>query len=64
MRYPPLIKPGSVNNNMVLNLDFAPTVMDLLGIETDEPWQGESLLPLMKGEQRELHPERDLLSLL
>ena len=57
MRYPPLIAPASVNNNLVLNLDFAPTVMDLLGIETDEPWQGKSLLPLMKGEQLELHPD-------
>lgn len=57
MRYPPLIKPGSVNDNLVLNLDFAPTVMDLLGIETDEPWQGKSMLPLLKGEQLELHPD-------
>ncbi len=51
MRYPRFIKPGSVNNDLVMNLDFAPTVMDLIGIETDEPWQGSSLLPLMKGEE-------------
>lgn len=51
MRYPKLIEPGSVNNDLVMNLDFAPTVMDILDIETDEPWQGESLLPLMKGEE-------------
>jgi arylsulfatase A-like enzyme len=56
MRYPELIKPGSDNHNLVLNLDFAPTVMDLLGIETAEPWQGESILPLMKGENQEIHP--------
>jgi len=51
MRYPKLIKAGSVNNDLVMNLDFAPTVMELLGIENDEPWQGQSLLPLMKGEE-------------
>ncbi len=51
MRYPKLIKPGSVNNDLVMNLDFAPTVMDLVGIETEELWQGQSLLPLMKGEE-------------
>ena len=57
MRYPPVIKPGSTNNNLVLNLDFAPTVMELLGIETDEPWQGASILPLMKAENKQVHPE-------
>lgn len=49
MRYPPLIAPGSQNNDLVLNLDFAPTLMDLLQIQTQEPWQGKSLVPLMKG---------------
>lgn len=57
MRYPALIEPGSVNNNLVLNLDFAPTVMDLLGIETDEPWQGTSILPLMNGDDKSVHPD-------
>ncbi len=57
MRYPELIKPGTVNNNLVLNLDFAPTVMDLLQIPTDQPWQGQSILPLMKGSQHEIHPD-------
>ena len=56
MRYPELIKPGTKNHNLVLNLDFAPTVMDLLGIETKEPWQGQSILPLMEGAQYEVHP--------
>ncbi len=51
MRYPPLIEAGSIDDNLVLNLDFAPTIMELLGIETNEPWQGKSLLPLMKGSQ-------------
>ncbi len=51
MRYPPLIEPGTVSDQLVLNLDYAPTVMELAGIDTNEPWQGRSLLPLMKGEE-------------
>lgn len=51
MRYPKVIKPGTVNNDLVLNLDFAPTILDLLGIETNEPFQGKSLVPLMAGEK-------------
>ncbi len=53
MRYPELIKPGTVNNDLVLNLDFASTIMDLLNIETNEPFQGKSLVPLMAGEKVE-----------
>ncbi len=51
MRYPKVIKPGTVNNDLVLNLDFAPTILDLLGIKTNEPFQGKSLIPLMAGEK-------------
>lgn len=50
-------KSGSENHNLVLNLDSAPTVMDLLGIETTEPYQGESILPLMNGENLEVHSD-------
>ncbi|MFY0687154.1 MAG: sulfatase [Cyclobacteriaceae bacterium] len=53
MRYPKMITPGTVDNHLVANLDYAPTVMEFLGIETNEPWQGQSLVPLMKGEQVE-----------
>lgn len=51
MRYPKMIQAGSINDDLILNLDFAPTIMDLLGIETEEPFQGKSLVPLMKGEK-------------
>ena len=46
-----MIQAGSVSDQLVLNLDFAPTVMDFLNIKNNEPWQGISLLPLMKGEK-------------
>lgn len=48
MRYPGVIKPGSVNNNMVLNLDIAATVLEVAGISIPADMQGESFLPLVK----------------
>ena len=42
IKYPNNIKPGSVNNELLLNIDFAPTLLDLAGINTPEDMQGES----------------------
>lgn len=47
--YPKLIRPGSFNRRMVLNLDIAPTILDLAGVSVPEEMQGRSLLPLLKG---------------
>jgi arylsulfatase A-like enzyme len=49
MRYPPMIKPGSVNDNLVQNLDFAPTILDLAGVKVPRAMQGESMKPIMAG---------------
>jgi arylsulfatase A-like enzyme len=51
IRYPKLIKPGSVCDKMALNLDFAPTFLELAGAKVPERMQGHSLIPLLKGEQ-------------
>ena len=48
MRYPPMIEPGTVEDRVVRNIDFAPTFMDLAGVEIPEGVQGRSLRPLMK----------------
>lgn len=44
---------------MVQNIDYGPTFLDIAGVETPEDMQGVSFLPLLKGE----HPEnwRDAL---
>ena len=52
MHYPDVIKPGSINNNMVLNLDIAPTILEAAGIKTPADMQGESFLPLVKHNKR------------
>ncbi|HKU45860.1 MAG TPA: sulfatase/phosphatase domain-containing protein, partial [Burkholderiales bacterium] len=48
MRYPRLIKPGTVLDPMVLALDIAPTLVELGGGRPGAQIQGRSLLPLLK----------------
>lgn len=47
MRYPGEVKPGTVNNNMVMNLDMAPTLLSAAGIAVPHDMQGISFLPLV-----------------
>lgn len=49
VRWPGVIKPGSVNNELVSNLDFAETFLDLAGAPIPDDMQGVSLVPLFKG---------------
>lgn len=48
-RWPGVIKPGSVNGDIVSNLDFAQTFLDIAGVEQPADMQGRSLVPLFKG---------------
>jgi len=50
VRWPNVIKPGSTNNQMVQNLDFAQTFLEAAGITAPSDMQGESLVPLLKGD--------------
>ena len=49
VRYPKEIKAGSVNNDLVQNLDFAPTFLDFAGLPKPEDMQGESIRKLLQG---------------
>lgn len=46
IRWPGHIKAGSVNSDIVSNLDFAETFLDAAGVEIPADMQGASLLPL------------------
>jgi arylsulfatase A-like enzyme len=48
MRYPGIVKPGTVNNNFVMNLDIAPTILQAAGVAIPKDMQGESILPLLQ----------------
>lgn len=53
VRYPKEVKAGAVNDDIVLNLDFAPTFLDYAGTDIPEQMQGRSLRPVLKGETPE-----------
>ncbi len=51
VRWPKVIKPGSTQEAIALNIDFAPTFIDLAGAEVPSDIQGRSLAPLLRGER-------------
>jgi len=51
VRYPPEVAPGTSTDAIVLNVDFAQTLLDLAGVEPTRPMQGRSLRPLLRGER-------------
>ena len=53
IRYPGAIEPGSVNENLVMNIDFAETLVDFAGLEQDSRMQGQSIRPLCEGKNVE-----------
>lgn len=50
VRYPKLVKPGSRYEQMGLNIDVAPTFLELAGVTVPKSIQGKSLLPILKGD--------------
>ena len=49
LRLPKLIPQPKVIDPMVLNIDFAPTFLDLAGVKVPDAMQGRSLRPLLEG---------------
>ncbi|MCB0717093.1 MAG: sulfatase [Bacteroidetes bacterium] len=49
-RWPRVIPAGSVNADLVQNLDYAETFLDVAGVDPPEAMQGRSLVPLMRGD--------------
>ena len=50
IRWPGITKPGSVNTDIVSNLDFAETFLDAAGQGVPAEMQGRSLVPALKGQ--------------
>lgn len=50
IRWPNRITPGMTEEEMVQNLDFAQTFLEIAGVTAPDDMQGESLLPLLLGD--------------
>lgn len=50
MHLPKGLKARGDINQMVQNIDYAPTFLEIAGVEIPEDIQGESLMPLLRGE--------------
>jgi N-acetylglucosamine-6-sulfatase len=48
-RCPGTIKPGSVIEELIQNIDIAPTVMDIAGLKRPDHMDGQSFLPILQG---------------
>ena len=48
IRYPEKIKSGTIINENALNIDLAPTILDLAGIKKPDYMQGESMVSLLE----------------
>jgi len=48
--WPGVTKSGSVNADLVSNLDFAETFLDIAGVNVPSDMQGASLVPILRGE--------------
>lgn len=51
-KWPGVIEPGTSSDHMVQNLDFAQTILDVAGISAPVDMQGESLVPLLEGNEQ------------
>jgi arylsulfatase A-like enzyme len=49
IRWPKQIKAGGVSQQIILNVDFAPTFLDAAGMKAPADMQGRSILPLLQG---------------
>ena len=58
IRDPYIKKKGQKISQLTQNIDFAPTILEMAGVKVPEEMEGESLLPLMKGNKI---PWRDAL---
>lgn len=57
VRYPNKIKAGSVNNELILNIDYAPTLLEIAGIKSPADIQGKSFATVLENKNKK--PFRD-----
>ncbi|GGF24423.1 sulfatase family protein [Echinicola rosea] len=53
VRYPNKVKAGSESGDIIGNIDFAATLLDVAGIDTEHKTQGESFASILMGDEPE-----------
>ncbi len=51
VRWPGVVKPATTETAMAINVDFAPTFMEIAGLPVPADMQGRSLVPLLTGKR-------------
>jgi arylsulfatase A-like enzyme len=51
VRWPARITPGTTSDAIALNIDFAPTFLDVAGLASSPDMQGRSLVPVLAGQR-------------
>ena len=51
IRWPGVVRPGSIQSALAINTDFAPTFLAVAGLPVPADMQGRSLVPLLRGER-------------
>jgi arylsulfatase A-like enzyme len=51
-RWPGKVQPGTINTDLVSNLDFAETFLEIAGVEVPADMQGQSLVPLLTAKKK------------
>jgi len=57
IRYPAAIPTGTASDDIVVNVDFGPTLLDLCGLDVPDHVQGRSFAPTLRGETPDDWPE-------
>jgi len=52
VRYPKIIKPKSVSNELVESIDFGPTFLELAGAKIPSDMQGESIVSMLENKKK------------
>jgi len=58
IRYPGVIQPGKKVEDLIVNVDWAPTVLNIAGAKIPSDIQGKSFLPLLRGDATAKAPWR------
>ena len=51
VRWPARITPGTTSDAIALNIDFAPTFLEVAGLASSPDMQGRSLVPVLAGQR-------------